>query len=990
MLLCLVLLMAAAAPALTVFAVSIPACDCTETSSDLTVHADSCARKSYVRSTYIQNNTAAQIYADWNSLASDVQAAILTFLGWDNYAKLAELQALIEAGSSSGGYPTTGSENIAVDLSIPTGAFPEGTVPSIEPIDAKEYCSDIESAIYDVDDSTEVLALYAFDISFINNGNKIQPAESVEITFTVPAELVPDEAQVVYIFHVSDDGTLDGLGGFYNIDLTSRYSYTVMAESFSSYVLAYTGKNYQAPLLKDALAGDPDYSIVTIPATLYDYADSFDSFLKGKANGNNYFYFWTGGSNPSFRPNDGAAAATMGILQDSLDANGLPHMAYGYDNGKYIFDTNDYTGKTVYDNVDFEFIYDKETGYYEYDSSLNHAQLNGNTVQLYTDTMGPYNFYSAFAIKDGGISYDQIKSISGTYPAIKFTTSGADPKVELDPIDTEITDKNKYLYIRMHSNATETNGLSLYLDIGSANFNENHKITLDMKNGWNEYFFDLSSYKGKTLQRIRIDPGTKANVTVQFESIGFANASNTLLIDDMAKAGFFPFIDIADSYPSIYTEFDIDNWKSKLGTEYTQRRATRAYYNQVLSGYDACPTDPLFHFGVSMEFECYIPVDRQTDYGDDIIFQFTGDDDLWVFVDGKLALDVGGAHTEVSGTLNFTDGTIKVSKARSITSDTTVTTAGPYSGILDDALRSPGYHTIKIFYLERASTGSNCRFYFNLPTVPTGDVEVSKEVVDDSGLVDIDALEFDYSITVNNAVYANKAFQVVTYDYNGNPLTMEKRTTSSYGGFTLKHNQKAFFNDIDENMNVVVRETPDSRFTTMVNNAFKYEASGTTGADTTVSFDFVNTVILTSIVVEKTASPISSDVDEAENQSFIFHVQGTDADGFNSSVDVLLVLNISEDNVVDGAGSNSATITNIPLGYYTVTEDPNWSWRYEPVEGSSATIVQEAVEEGSSDYSENNYFKFENERKEIYWLSGDNIALNRWDGTSVRREDDTE
>ena len=36
-----------------------------------------------------------------------------------------------------------------------------------------------------------------------------------------------------------------------------------------------------------------------------------------------------------------------------------------------------------------------------------------------------------------------------------------------------------------------------------------------------------------------------------------------------------------------------------------------------------------------------------------IKFFFSGDDDVWVFIDGKLALDVGGAHGEVSGLLEF-------------------------------------------------------------------------------------------------------------------------------------------------------------------------------------------------------------------------------------------------------------------------------------------------------------------------------------------------
>ena len=56
-----------------------------------------------------------------------------------------------------------------------------------------------------------------------------------------------------------------------------------------------------------------------------------------------------------------------------------------------------------------------------------------------------------------------------------------------------------------------------------------------------------------------------------------------------------------------------------------------------------------------------------------IIFEFAGDDDVWVFIDGKLALDVGGDHGRVEGTLNFAENKATVSAVKKSAADATVT-----------------------------------------------------------------------------------------------------------------------------------------------------------------------------------------------------------------------------------------------------------------------------------------------------------------------------
>ena len=134
-----------------------------------------------------------------------------------------------------------------------------------------------------------------------------------------------------------------------------------------------------------------------------------------------------------------------------------------------------------------------------------------------------------------------------------------------------------------------------------------------------------------------------------------------------------------------------------------------------------------------------------------IKFFFSGDDDVWVFIDGKLALDVGGAHGEVSGLLEFgeADGknnsvTAYVSRVKTGgTSDKdkdeknvksavkTVTYNGePISfyaqGTTLNDLGKGQKHTLTMYYMERGMWESNMAVAFNFPD--NNELQVQKEV----------------------------------------------------------------------------------------------------------------------------------------------------------------------------------------------------------------------------------------------------------------------
>lgn len=102
---------------------------------------------------------------------------------------------------------------------------------------------------------------------------------------------------------------------------------------------------------------------------------------------------------------------------------------------------------------------------------------------------------------------------------------------------------------------------------------------------------------------------------------------------------------------------------------------------------------------------------------EDTVFRFSGDDDLWVYVDGKLALDVGGAHGRATGSINFTTGEVNVDNPYKVT-DTGIekATASSTQDWIKNLDKSKT-HTLSVFYMERGLYDSNLMIDFNLDAV---------------------------------------------------------------------------------------------------------------------------------------------------------------------------------------------------------------------------------------------------------------------------------
>ena len=178
-----------------------------------------------------------------------------------------------------------------------------------------------------------------------------------------------------------------------------------------------------------------------------------------------------------------------------------------------------------------------------------------------------------------------------------------------------------------------------------------------------------------------------------------------------------------------------------------------------------------YYFGMEME-AAFVQTPSGLDaWGHDIIFEFTGDDDFWLYVDGQLVLDLGGVHSAQMGTINFRTGDVYFDRnGTSVHSENMVHTTlrqifydnykSKYPTATDEEVneylseyfdgnifKDYSTHKMKMFYMERGANASNLHMRFNIASVTPGHVVVSKSVSGEgTDALDSDFLEYPFQI----------------------------------------------------------------------------------------------------------------------------------------------------------------------------------------------------------------------------------------------------
>lgn len=223
-----------------------------------------------------------------------------------------------------------------------------------------------------------------------------------------------------------------------------------------------------------------------------------------------------------------------------------------------------------------------------------------------------------------------------------------------------------------------------------------------------------------------------------------------------------------------------------------------------------------YSFGMNLDADFYMPKGGQVN-NQDMKFNFTGDDDVWVFIDGVLVLDLGGIHQALGGSINFAADKIKYDKDQSHgdTPAATITEAFRKAGKKWDPTPYETHH-LSFFYLERGDGGSNCKIKFNLPVKPSKAIDIEKETL---GTIDANK-QFQFQLFVDGSKNPYQG-EYSVYNAHTNQVVNPDASTENNGVIKLAGGQFARVqsNNFTDNTTYTVRELNSSDYTVSANGS---------------------------------------------------------------------------------------------------------------------------------------------------------------------------
>ena len=566
------------------------------------------------------------------------------------------------------------TEDAVIDVTAAEGVFPEGTTFTAKKIELNtDKYNNVEKSLEKEAAKTDkdVLDFVAYDLTFFDaEGNEIEPNGEVQVSFTfkdVTLGGASDEKSTTDVIHIKDDNKTETVKSEINIKNEQLKKVEFVTDEFSIYAVTVEGiiEQYTSEIEVN------DYAVIEFwnkDTAEENQAIEFKKFYSNSYNSDDRYLkiqVYVDNRNP----------VTETFLLDMTN--------YEYKNVK--LQTTVKPGDGYYLAKECEW---QKAGSSEVDSQFGGSGSTGmnqaggnpkvNTLKIYLTTQNPNNSCS-------GEINDTTKNIS--VDLYNYDTEAYNNTVGLNSSSLLLrsawgnykADGYNVDGYNAHNESCGSDGI--YYGLAQPSLN-NGNIVFNKTAKFFDNQFDTSvgtKYSNVDFEFIYDEATGEYKYNSEENHVHFDETTNTIsqysgagpntLSDssDLKKSGFFPFTDENDNM-----------------------------------------TD--YGFGMRMDVEFQLTEDGTINESTPMEFSFSGDDDVWVFIDGQLALDLGGLHSRRGGTINF--------KSKEVTYDEAYTpVAGnqPDTAFLQDL--ETGTHTLTMYYLERGGNDSNCEIKFNLLVV---------------------------------------------------------------------------------------------------------------------------------------------------------------------------------------------------------------------------------------------------------------------------------
>ena len=222
------------------------------------------------------------------------------------------------------------------------------------------------------------------------------------------------------------------------------------------------------------------------------------------------------------------------------------------------------------------------------------------------------------------------------------------------------------------------------------------------------------------------------------------------------------------------------------------------------------------------------------DYVGPLEYYFFGDDDLWVFLDGKLVCDIGGVHSSIGEYVNLRD-------------------------YLPEG--STGRHTLSFFYTERGASGSTCYMSFTLPSVSSattgrdmGQLKIGKTLsASQDALSDV---EYEFKVTLTASEDGPELDGRYSYTRMDSSGKSTYGTVASGETIKLRHGETALIDGLPAGTYYKVEELTTGGYEIFANNKKGTIAKGKITDGTATTADFVNTPLAYTLPVTGNTGPL--------------------------------------------------------------------------------------------------------------------------------------